>query len=235
MGQKVHPLGFRIGINERWRSRWNSSKKDFPRTLKEDQTIRRYIKSKYFFAGIPMVEIERTGENTTIIVHTARPGLLIGKKGKKLEEIQQEVEQLIKDKTRKIRLTISEVNRPELNGQLVAESVREQLEKRQAFRRVLKKALQTTMNAGAGGVKVMLSGRLGGAEMSRCEDSHLGRLPLTDLDAEINFGFTEAVTPYGHIGVKCWIYLGKYSKQKTGAGIGMRRPTAVQPRGEAEA
>ena len=116
MGQKTHPLGFRIGINERWRSRWNATKKDFPKTIKEDQVIRRYLKRAYFFAGIPMIEIERTGENTTIIVHTARPGILIGKKGKKLEEIQTEVEQLIKDKTRKIRLTISEVNRPELNG-----------------------------------------------------------------------------------------------------------------------
>jgi small subunit ribosomal protein S3 len=234
MGQKVHPLGFRIGINERWRSRWNSTKKDFPRTLKEDQVIRRYLKKVYFFAGIPMIEIERTGENTTIIVHTARPGILIGKKGKKLEEIQTEIEQLVKDKTRKIRLTISEVNRPELNGQLVSESVREQLEKRQAFRRVIKKTIQTTMNAGAGGVKIMLSGRLGGAEMSRCEHSHQGRLPLQYLDAEISYGFTEAKTPHGHIGVKCWIYLGKYGKETTGAGIGMRRPPR-ENRPEAEA
>ena len=118
MGQKTHPLGFRIGIKERWRSRWNSTKKDFPKTIKEDQIIRKYLKKAYFFAGIPMIEIERTGENTTIIVHTARPGILIGKKGKKLEEIQQELEGIIKDKTRKLRLTISEVNRPELNGQL---------------------------------------------------------------------------------------------------------------------
>src|SRR5262245_12636763 len=224
MGQKTHPLGFRIGLHERWRPRWNSTKKDFPRTIKEDQIIRRYLKKAYFFAGIPMIEIERTGENTTIIVHTARPGILIGKKGKKLEEIQTEVEQLVKDKTRKIRLTISEVNRPELNGQLVAESVREQLEKRQAFRRVIKKTIQTTMNAGAGGVKIMLSGRLGGSEMSRCEHQHQGRLPLQDLDAEISYGFTEAKTPHGHIGVKCWIYVGKYGPKAAGAGIGMRRP-----------
>jgi small subunit ribosomal protein S3 len=233
MGQKTHPLGFRIGINERWRSRWNSTKKDFPKTIKEDQVIRRYLKKAYFFAGIPMIEIERTGENTTIIVHTARPGILIGKKGKKLEEIQTEVEQLVKDKTRKIRLTISEVNRPELNGQLVAESVREQLEKRQAFRRVIKKTIQTTMNAGAGGVKIMLSGRLGGSEMSRCEHQHQGRLPLQFLDAEINYGFTEAKTPHGHIGVKCWIYIGKYAKDKSRAGVGMRR-LPQEPRGEAE-
>src|ERR1051325_6619226 len=120
MGQKINPVGFRIGINERWRSRWNSAKKDFPRILKEDSVIRAYLKKNYFFAGIPMIEIERTGEQTTIIVHTARPGILIGKKGKKLDEIQAEVEKLIHDKTRKVRLTISEVNRPELNGQLVA-------------------------------------------------------------------------------------------------------------------
>jgi small subunit ribosomal protein S3 len=233
MGQKTHPTGFRIGITERWRSRWNSTKKDFPKTIKEDQVIRKYLKKAYFFAGIPMIEIERTGESTTVIVHTARPGILIGKKGKKLEEIQQELEGIIKDKTRKLRLTISEVNRPELNGQLVAESVREQLEKRQAFRRVMKKTIQTTMNAGAGGVKIQLSGRLGGAEMSRCEHAGQGRLPLQELDAEVNYGFTEAKTPYGHIGVKCWIYVGKYSKETTGAGIGMRRP-ARDHRPEAE-
>ncbi|HYC77431.1 MAG TPA: 30S ribosomal protein S3 [Planctomycetota bacterium] len=230
MGQKCNPLGFRIGISERWRSRWNAAKKDVPRTLKEDHTIRRYLKKNYFFAGIPMIEIERTGENVTIVVHTARPGVLIGKKGKKLEEIQAEVEKLIQDKSRKVRLTISEVNRPELNSQLVAESVREQLEKRQAFRRVLKKTIQSTSNAGAQGVKVMVSGRLGGSEMSRCEHQGTGRLPLQDLSANIAYGFTEAKTPTGHIGIKVWIYLGPYGDRKPGAPTGPRRPAPREMR-----
>lgn len=223
MGQKCNPLGFRIGITERWRSRWNAPKKDIARTLKEDQVIRAYLKKTYFFAGIPMIEIERTGENITIVVHTARPGVLIGKKGKKLEEIQAEVERLIVDKTRKIRLTISEVNRPELNAQLVSEGVREQLEKRQAFRRVLKKTIQSTSNAGAQGIKVMLSGRLGGAEMSRCEQQSVGRLPLQNLSANIAYGFTEAKTNFGHIGVKVWIFLGPYPERRTAASVLPRR------------
>ena len=234
MGQKTHPLGFRIGINERWRSRWNATKKDFPKTLKEDQVIRRYLKKAYFFAGIPMIEIERTGENTTIIVHTARPGILIGKKGKKLEEIQTEVEQLVKDKTRKIRLTISEVNRPELNGQLVAESVREQLEKRQAFRRVMKKTIQTTMNAGADGVKIMLSGRLGGAEMSRCEHSAPGAAaaagPVGRDQLRLHGGQDAS---RAHRREVLDLHREVRPQGDASAGIGMRRPVE-KPRGEAE-
>ena len=142
MGQKIHPLGFRIGITERWRSRWNASKKDFGRTLRQDYDLRNHLKTAYFFAGISKIEIERTGENTTIIVHTARPGILIGRKGKKLEEIQAELERIVKDPARKVNIRIAEISRPELDAQLVAESVREQLEKRQGFRRVLKKTWQ---------------------------------------------------------------------------------------------
>lgn len=216
MGQKTHPLGFRIGITERWRSRWNAPKKDFPRILKEDQVLRRYLRKAYNFAGIPKIEIERTGETVTIIIHTARPGILIGRKGKKLEEIQAELEKLIGDASRKVRLQISEINRPELDGQLVAESVKEQLEKRQAFRRVMKKTIQTTMNAGAKGVRVRLAGRLGGSELARCEHSGQGSIPLTTLDADINYGFAEAHTPTGHIGIKCWIYRGKYGDERRG-------------------
>lgn len=214
MGQKIHPLGFRIGISERWRSRWNASKKDFPRLIREDHALRKHLKKNYHFAGIPKIEIERTGETVTVIIHTARPGILIGRKGKKLEEIQVELEKIIKDSGRKVRLQISEINRPELDGQLVAESVKEQLEKRQAFRRVMKKTVQTTMNAGAKGVRVRLSGRLGGAELSRCEHLGQGSIPLTTLDADVNYGFTEAHTPTGHIGIKCWIYRGPYGRER---------------------
>jgi small subunit ribosomal protein S3 len=226
MGQKINPLGFRIGIRERWRSRWNASKKDFPRLLKEDQDLRGYIKKNYFFAGIPKVEIERTGEAVTLIIHTARPGILIGRKGKKLEEIQVDLQRIVNDKDRTVRVQIAEIARPELDGQLVAESVREQLEKRQAFRRVIKKTLQTTMNAGAKGVKIMMSGRLGGAEMSRCEHKSEGSIPLQTLDADISYGFTEAKTSTGHIGVKCWIYRGRYGDTRrlsTGGNLRPRR------------
>lgn len=223
MGQKINPLGFRIGIRERWRSRWNASKKTFPALLKEDQDLRKYLKKNYFYAGIPKIEIERTGEAVTLIIHTARPGILIGRKGKKLEEIKEELEKIVNDKDRTVRVQIAEINRPELDGQLVAESVREQLEKRQAFRRVIKKTLQTTMNAGAKGIKVMLSGRLGGAEMSRKEHKSEGTIPLQTLDADVSYGFTEAKMSTGHIGVKCWIYRGRYGEVRR-SGVGELRP-----------
>ena len=231
MGQKINPLGFRIGVRERWRSRWNASKKDFPKLLQEDQKLRKYVKHNYFYAGIPKVEIERTGEAVTLIIHTARPGILIGRKGKKLEEIQVDLQKIIDDKERTVRVQIAEINRPELDGQLVAESVREQLEKRQAFRRVIKKTLQTTMNAGAKGIKVMMSGRLGGAEMSRCEHKSEGTIPLQTLDADVSYGFTEAKTSTGHIGVKCWIYRGKYGEsRRLGGGTGELRPRRTRTR-----
>lgn len=231
MGQKIHPLGYRIGVTERWRSRWSASKKDFAQFLKEDHLLRSYLKKHYFFAGIPRIDVERTGEAVTLIIHTARPGILIGRKGKKLEEIQTELEKIVSG-GRSVRVQIQEVSRPELDGQLVAESVREQLEKRQAFRRVIKKTLQTTMNAGARGVKIMMSGRLGGAEMSRCEHKSEGSIPLSTLDAEVSYGFTEAKTSTGHIGVKCWIYRGAYGEQRRpGTGELPRRPRAGGDRG----
>jgi small subunit ribosomal protein S3 len=217
MCQKIHPLGYRIGNRERWRSRWNASKKEFGALIKEDFVLRARLKKEYFFAGISRIEIERTGEAVTLIIHTARPGVLIGRKGKKLEEIQEELQKLINDKSRTVRVQIAEINRPELDAQLVAESVREQLEKRQAFRRVLKKTLQTTMSSGAKGIKVMMSGRLGGAEMSRCEHKSEGSIPLQTLDADLSYGFTEAKTATGHIGIKCWIYRGKYGENRRSA------------------
>ena len=206
-----------MGITEKWRSRWNASKQDTPRFIREDYDIRNCIKANYFYAGIPKIEIERAGETVSVIVHTARPGILIGRKGKKLEEIQADLEKIIHDKSKKVRVQVSEVSRPELDGQLVAESVREQLEKRQGFRRVMKKTVQTTMNAGAKGIRVRVAGRLGGSEMSRSENTSNGSIPLQTLDAEISYGFTEAKLNVGHIGVKVWIYRGKY---------GEARPTA---------
>lgn len=229
MGQKINPLGFRIGVRERWRSRWSASKKDFPKLLLEDQRLRRYLKNNYFYAGIPKIEIERTGDAVTLIIHTARPGILIGRKGKKLEEIQDELQKIINDKDRTVRVQIAEINRPELDGQLVAESVREQLEKRQAFRRVIKKTLQTTMNAGAKGIRVSLAGRLGGGEMSRREKKSEGTIPLQTLDADVSYGFTEAKMSTGHIGVKCWIYRGRYGELRR-SGLGEFRPRRSRER-----
>ncbi|MSR74530.1 MAG: 30S ribosomal protein S3 [Planctomycetes bacterium] len=228
MGQKIHPLGFRIGINERWRSRWMAGKKDIAKFIREDFLIRRYIKKNYLSAAVPRVDVERSGDATTIIMHTARPGILLGRKGKKLEEIQAEILTLLKTPNAKLLVTIVEVNRPELDGQLLAENIREQIEKRQPFRRVLKKSVQTSISAGARGVRVRLSGRLGGAELSRVEHLTKGSVPLTTLDADINYGFTEAVTPQGHIGIKCWIFKGKYGEKLKAREPGddrMRRPT----------
>ena len=224
MGQKIHPIGFRIGIREPWRSRWAASKKDWPLYLKEDQLLRRFLTHNYFFAGIPRIDIERTGEHVTLIIHTARPGILIGRKGKKLEEIQADLERIIGDKGKQVRIQIQEIGRPELDGQLVAESVREQLEKRQAFRRVMKKTMQTTMNAGARGIKLMMCGRLGGSEMARREYKTEGTIPLQTLDADISYGFTEAKTSTGHVGVKCWIYRGPHDLVKKKDEVRPRRP-----------
>ncbi len=213
MGQKIHPLGFRIGITERWRSRWMAPKKDVAKLIREDFLIRRYLKKNYLSAAVPRLDIERSGDTTTVFMYTARPGILLGRKGKKLEEIQAELLLMLGEPKRKLMVTIVEVNRPELDGQLVAEAVREQIEKRQPFRRVLKKSVQTSMSAGARGVRVRLSGRLGGAELSRIEHLTKGSVPLTTIDADINYGFTEAVTPQGNIGIKCWVFRGKYGEK----------------------
>ncbi len=214
MGQKTNPIGLRTGITLPWVSRWNAGKKDFPRLLREDQRIRRFIKKRYLSAAVSKVEIERTGEETTVIIHTARPGVLIGRKGKQLDEIRAELTHLVEDRKKQLRIDIKEISRLELEAQLVAENVREQLEKRTPFRRVLKKTIQGTMTAQAKGCRIMLSGRLGGSEMARCEHSHEGSIPLSTLNADISYGFTEATTPYGNIGIKCWIYRGEFARDK---------------------
>ncbi len=213
MGQKIHPLGFRIGLTERWRSRWMCPKKDRAQLIREDQLIRKHLKKAYFSAGITRLDIERSGDSTKVIMFTARPGILLGRKGQKLDEIRAELQQILKDENKKLDVVIQEVQRPELDGQLLSESVREQIEKRQPFRRVLKKAVQTAISAGARGVRVRLSGRLGGAEIAKTEHLSKGSIPLTTISADINYGFTEAVTPMGHIGIKCWIYRGRYGEK----------------------
>lgn len=205
MGQKINPNGFRVGVTRDWNSRWFAKKASFGQLLIEDDRIRKFIKEEYYFAGIPKVEIERKGDQLIILVHCARPGVLIGRKGVKVDKLKEQLERLTK---KAITLNIHEITRPEQNSQLVAEGIAEQLEKRASFRRTLKRAIQLTMERGAQGIKVRLGGRLGGAEIARVETAHKGSIPLTTLSADIDYGFAEARCTYGRIGVKVWIYKG---------------------------
>jgi small subunit ribosomal protein S3 len=214
MGQKVNPIGFRTGIMEGWKSRWYASKQEFSSLLLEDNKLRKYIHEKYRFAGIPKVEIERTRDEVRVTLHTARPGVIIGRKGTEVERLQLELQDLI---GRRINIKIEEINRPEIQAQLVAEDIAEQLAKRVAFRRCMKRAIETTMEAGAKGIKIQLAGRLGGAEMARCEKANAGSLPLSTLRAKIDYGFTESKTAQGNIGVQVWINQGVYEEPTDGA------------------
>ena len=207
MGQKVHPTSFRLGITEAWRSRWYADKKNFGLMLVEDQKIRKYINKNYKFAGIPKIEIERTRDEVKVVLFSARPGILIGRKGERVEELQKELQQLT---GRRINIKIEEINRPEIVAQLVAEDIAEQLAKRSSFRRTMKRAMEQTMDAGAKGIKIQLAGRLGGAEMARREKQISGSIPLSTLRANIDYGFTEAKTAQGHIGVQVWINNGMF-------------------------
>ncbi len=206
MGQKVHPTSLRIGITENWRSRWYAGKKKFGKLLVEDQKIRKYIKKNYRFTGIPKIEIERTREEEArVILYAARPGLIIGRKGAEIEKLKDGVRKLV---GKMVDIRIQEIDKPELEAQLVAENIAEQLQKRAAFRRTIKRAVDTTMGVGAKGVKVQISGRLGGAEIARTEGSTAGSIPLHTLRADVDYGFTESLTKYGTIGVKVWIFKG---------------------------
>lgn len=229
MGQKVNPTGYRIGVMEDWRSRWYASKQEFKDLLGEDFKIRKYIKQYYgniynrdkfrgkdkdkdkkdvpVNAGIPKVEIERTRDAVKVIVHTARPGIIIGRKGEQVEKLQEKLQSLT---GRRIEIKIEEVTRAEINAQLISEDIAEQLQKRGSFRRTIKRAIDNTMGAGAKGVKVLVSGRLGGAEMSRSEKASSGSIPLSTLRARIDYGFAEAKTAQGHIGIKVWVNQGDY-------------------------
>jgi small subunit ribosomal protein S3 len=206
MGHKVNPIGFRVGITEDWRSRWYADKKTFGRYVVEDEKVRRYIKKNYHYAGIPRIDIERTREQVKVILYTARPGIIIGRKGAEIDRLKEDLEKLAK---REVQIKITEVQQAELEAQLVAESITEQLEKRSPFRRVMKKASDTTMQAGARGIKIQVGGRLGGAEIARTERLVVGEIPLHTLRADISYGLAEAKTPYGRIGTKVWIYRGE--------------------------
>ena len=207
MGQKVQPVGFRTGIMVDWQSRWYAGKADFAELLVEDQKIRAFVKKKYGRSGISKIRIERTREKVVVFIFSARVGMIIGKKGQEVDKLTKELEDLTH---RHIEIKTMEVNRPEVDPQLVSEDIAEQLEKRQSFRRTMKRSMDQTMEGGARGVRVQLSGRLGGSEMARTESAMLGSIPLSTLRAKIEYGFAEAKTAQGHIGIKVWINNGDY-------------------------
>jgi small subunit ribosomal protein S3 len=211
MGQKVRPTGFRVGITENWNSRWFANKQRFGVLLVQDQHIRKYIKREYEFAGIPKIEIERDMERVHIVLHTSRPGVIIGRKGAKVDKLKEDLEKIC---GQPVELKISEVTNPEVNAQLAAESVAQQLVRRAAFRRVMKNTMKAALDRGALGVRIQVCGRLGGSEMARRESFSEGKVPLQTLQAKIDYGFAEAFTTYGAIGVKCWIYRGAYGQEE---------------------
>lgn len=205
MGQKVNPIGLRLNIVKTWDSIWYANR-DYAKFFLEDQKIRKYLKKRLYHAGVAKIEIARTGEKVRVKIHTARPGIVIGKKGAEIEALKGDIDRLTK---RECHVDIQEVRRPESDAQLVAENVAMQLERRVAFRRVMKKSVGVALKFGAKGIKICCSGRLGGAEMSRTEWTREGRVPLHTLRADIDYGFAEAKTTYGLIGVKVWIFKGE--------------------------
>jgi small subunit ribosomal protein S3 len=205
LGQKTHPYGFRLGIIKTWRSRWYSEK-EYANYLQEDLRIRSYVKNRLIHAGVSAVEIERKSNRVHVVIHTARPGIVIGKKGAEIENLKKD---LLKFTDREVSITIQEIRRPETDAQLTAENVAMQLERRVAFRRAMKKTVLSSMKLGAKGIKIQVAGRLGGSEMARTEWYREGRVPLHTLRADIDYGFAQAMTTYGTIGVKVWIYKGE--------------------------
>jgi small subunit ribosomal protein S3 len=210
MGQKVHPYGFRVGVNKPWHSRWFAVK-DYSRLLIEDVHLKRELKEKLKAAGVSSVEVERPGNKLRLMIRTARPGIVIGRKGAEIEKLKGELQ---KRTNRDVFIDILEVNKPELDAQLVAENIALQLEKRVGFRRAMRKAVDSALRFGCKGIKVRVSGRLNGNEIARSEWYLQGRLPLHTLRADIDYGFAEARTTYGVIGVKTWIYRGDIYQQK---------------------
>jgi len=209
MGQKVHPVGIRLGISADWNSKWYASSSDFADLLNADLKVRTYLKKKLENANVSKIQIERPTRAAVITIHTARPGVVIGKKGADIEKLREEVAKLIGLHINSVKINIEEIRKPELDAQLVAESIAQQLERRVMFRRAMKRSIQNTMRMGAEGIKIMVGGRLNGAEIARSECYHEGRVPLHTLRADIDYGFAEALTTYGILGVKVWIYKGE--------------------------
>ncbi len=206
MGQKVNPHGLRVGVIKDWNSKWYSNKKDFADLLIEDKRIRKHVKNKFFTSGVSNIEIERAANRVKVTIYTAKPGMVIGKGGSGVEDLKKELEKMT---GKNVFINIIEIKVPELDAQLVAENIASQLVRRISFRRAMKQSIQRTMRAGAKGIKTMASGRLGGAEIARSERYSEGTIPLQTLRADIDYGFAEADTTYGKIGVKVWIYKGE--------------------------
>jgi small subunit ribosomal protein S3 len=206
MGQKVHPHGIRVGVIKDWDSRWFAKKSDFGDTLVEDYNLRKTLKKQLAAAGVPKIEIERDASKVRVHIHCAKPGMVIGKGGSEIEKLRLQCEAML---GKPVVINIVEVKAPDLNAQLVAENIAQQLEKRISFRRAMKQCIGRAMRMGAKGIKTQVSGRLGGAEIARSETYHDGTIPLQTLRADIDYGFAEAATTYGRIGVKVWIYRGE--------------------------
>lgn len=215
MGQKCHPIGFRVGITEGWQSRWYAPKQAYGTFLVEDEKIRRFIDERLNrqppHAGISKIEIERTRDEVKVILHAARPGMVIGAKGAEVDKLKEQLEDLI---DRRVSVNIVEIRNPDLDAFLIGASIAEQLKKRASFRRVMKQKCEAAMAAGAKGVKIICSGRLGGSEMARVETQLLGSIPLQTLQADVDYAVTHAVTTYGVIGIKVWVYRGMYGEQE---------------------
>jgi small subunit ribosomal protein S3 len=216
MGQKVHPVGIRLGIVKDWNSTWYASSKDYPDLLNTDLSVRAFLKEKLANASVSRIQINRPARNAHITIHTARPGVVIGKKGGDIDKLRAEVSQQMGIP---VHISIEEIRKPELDAQLVAEGIAQQLERRIMFRRAMKRAVQGTMRAGAGGVRVNIAGRLNGAEIARSESYREGRVPLHTLRADIDYGFAEARTTYGILGVKVWVFRGEVLGDFPGTGV----------------
>jgi len=224
MGQKVHPYGFRLGYTKPWKSRW-FAERDYDKQLLDDVRLKKELKEKLKSAGVSSIEIERPGYKLRVIIKTARPGIIIGRKGAEIDKLKQDVQKRMGG--REVYIDIQEVHKPELDAQLVSESIALQLEKRVGFRRAMRKAVDSALRFGCKGIKVRVSGRLNGNEIARSEWYLQGRLPLHTLRADIEYGFSEAMTTYGVIGVKCWIYRGEILPQKKREGQQAQQPAGA--------
>jgi len=207
MGQKIHPIGFRLSVNKNWASRWYANSKNFATMLNEDLKVRDYLKKRLAHASVGKVMIERPAKDARITIHSARPGVVIGKKGEDIEILKADLRKLLG--VQMVHVNIEEIRKPEVDAQLIADSIAQQLEKRIMFRRAMKRAMQNAMRLGAQGIKIMSAGRLNGIEIARTEWYREGRVPLHTLRADIDYGFSEAKTTYGVIGIKCWVYKGE--------------------------
>jgi small subunit ribosomal protein S3 len=226
MGQKVHPYGFRVGYNKDWHSHW-FAKKEFAQFLAEDLQLKKDLKKRFAGAGVSHVDVERAANRVKIIIYTSRPGIIIGRKGADIEKLRED---LSKRTGREVLVSIQEVRNPELNGQLQAEKIAQQLEKRIAFRRAMKKTMEESQRMGAKGIKVMIAGRLNGAEIARTEWSLEGQLPLHTLRSDVDYGFAEALTTFGIIGVKVWIYRGEILDPNASLARGTNTDPIIEPK-----